>query len=166
MRKYFSWKDFIPLKSLIAEQTKKDMDDEKINQANLMKLKNASLPKKLLYIPFFVLLYVPQIQSKQGIHIKNSLWITLLIIVSWCVLGIDNLVQTLAIFPISYGIWYIDRIGYKMPFAYEIYELVFEKILGGILWVFKKGEKMHKLEKKEKLIAKAPTKTSELSKKK
>ncbi len=165
MKKYLSWKDFTEIKTIMAAETKSAEEDEKKNETLLNKFKSVSLPEKLIYIPFFVVFYLPQLQSQHKIHIKNSLWITLLIWISWWIFGINSLVPALAVFPISYGIWYIDRIGYKMPFAYDVYEIIFEKILGNLFWIFKKWEKLHKLEKKEKLIAKSPTKTSEKSKK-
>ena len=165
MGKYFGKKEFIELKKIIASKKQERISEEKKNTQALSQLNNVSLPKKLIYIPFFVLIYLPQLKSQQKLHIKNSLWITLWILLSWCVFGIESPVQVFALFPIAYGIWFIDRIWYQMPYAYELYELIFEKILWKIFGIFKKWEKLHKTEKKEKLIAKSPTKTSEKSKK-
>ena len=159
--KYFWKKDFIELKKIIETKKQERILAEKKDTEIFWKLTDVSLPKKLIYIPFLVLIYIPQLKSKQNLHIKNSLWITLWIMLSWCVFGIDSSVQAFALFPIAYWVWFIDRIWYKMPYAYEAYEIIFEKILWKIFWVFKKWEKLHKTEKREKLIAKAPTKTSE-----
>ena len=159
--KYFWKKDFIELKKIIETKKQERILLEKKDTESLSKLSDVSLPKKLIYIPFFVLIYLPQLKSKQNLHIKNSLWITLLIILSWSIFGIHSTVQVFALFPIAYWVWLIDRIWYKMPYAYEAYKIIFEKILWKIFWVFKKWEKLHKTEKREKLIAKAPTKTSE-----
>ena len=163
--KYFWKKDFVELKKIIETKKQERILVEKRDTDALSKLSDVSIPKKLIYIPFFVLIYLPQLKSKQNLHIKNSLWITLIIILIWCVFGIDSTVQVFALFPIAYWIWLIDRIGYRMPYAYEIYELIFEKILWTVFGVFRKWEKLHKTEKREKLIAKTPTKTSEKSKK-
>jgi len=129
MKKYFGGKDFTELKTIMTQVKKETEQDEKKNFELLKNLKDTQLPKKLIYIPFFALLYLPQLQSKHKIHIKNSLGISLLIALSWCVFGIDNMLQIFAVFPISYGIGYINRIGYKMPFIYDIYEIIFEKII-------------------------------------
>ena len=165
MSRYFWKKQFIELKKIVARKKQERVTEEKKSTEALSKLSSVSLPAKLIYIPFFVLIYLPQLKSKQNLHIKNSLWISLWIILSWCIFGISSSVQIFALFPIAYGIWFIDRLWYRMPYAYEMYEIIFEKILGGIFGIFKKWEKLHKVEKSEKLIAKKATETSAKSKK-
>ena len=149
MKNYFWKKQFIEFSTILEKKSLQTTEREQILTEQYKKAKDIKLTKIWIYIPFIVLIYLPSLWSRYSVHIKNSIGITLLIVLSWIIFGIDNLVQILALFPIAYGMWYIERIGYKMPFIYDVYSLVFEKILWNIFKLFKKWEKLHKLEKKE-----------------
>ena len=157
MKKYFSGKEFHNLKDILQNTADKKLKAESDNTKLLEKKENIKIPKVLIYVPFLVLICLPGLKSRYALHIKNSLGITILIMVSWALFGIQNMFQVLTIFPIAYGIWFIDRLGYQMPFAYQTYEIIFESIIGTFLSIFKKWNKIHKTEKKENLKVKKTT---------
>lgn len=125
-------------KSIIQKQ--ETIKEKEINE--IKKLNNIKINKTLIYIPFINLIFLKEFNSKYHLHIKNWLVITL-IFTLLIILNIFNIIySTLFIsilFPISFGIWKLHNEYYKMPYIYEIYQLI-EKIIK----YFKKTKKILK----------------------
>lgn len=89
-------------------------------------------------------------KSPYSFIIKNS--IVLLALFIWCmmVFGIDSPVLILFLFPVSYLFWYSEQKVYKMPYIYDIYDLV-SRILWKIWHIFSQAKKLKNTTKTESI---------------
>lgn len=120
LKKYFSKKEFVSLKTITKEEYLNFKANEKLDKEILLEKKDIKLPKYLIYIPFINILTVFEINSKYKNHIINWLLITIL---SLIILFIDNNYQLILLLPIFSWIGFLWKIEYKIPFIYDIYEI-------------------------------------------
>lgn len=139
-------KDFKWFKEILEVEKQKEINEENERTKELTKAKDIKLSKDLIYIPWINLIFLFFIRSKYKLHIINSLVITLLIILSFVSFWFTN-ISALALFPIFYGMWYINRLWYKMPFIYNLY-FIFEKMFLSIKNMFSKVKKIKNTEQK------------------
>ena len=134
IKNYF-WKwEFIWITKLKLLEKERKLKEERDNNILLNKLPDIKIPKILIYIPIINIITLFFTKTKQKFHIINWLILTLIFIIL-LVLNyyyiIDPKVLLLLLFPIFFWIWYIDsRLAYKMPFVFDIFELLnnFRKI--------------------------------------
>ncbi len=158
---YLNDKEFIPLNEIIKSETHKQNEMELKVEKELENKKDIKIKKSLIYIPFLNLIFIFLLNSKYKYHIINGLVITILLIISillnkfWFIYSSVNL---LFLFPIFYGIWYIDsRLAYRMPYIFMFYSLV-SNFLSSIKNIFKKT---NEIRKKEDKISLKPKNTQE-----
>lgn len=127
-------------------ETHKNISDKiKNSEKETLKLleekKDFRFPKILLYIPIVNLITIFKKNTKYSVHKANWLMITVLMIIGlilsyfWY---ITYKINILYLFPILFSIWYLNnRLAYKIPIIYNIYEL-FIKIFWLLKWWTKK----------------------------
>lgn len=146
LKNYISW-NFKEFKILEQEQNKLDYED-KIKTFNEVKdLHELKWPKKIIYFPIVNLIFLFFKENKYKIHIRNWLTITFLLIITIILIIFKIIwwnILILFLFPICFWIWNLEKLYYKMPFIYEIYEF-FAKIK----WFFKKSKKVISEKRKE-----------------
>jgi hypothetical protein len=59
----------------------------------------------------------------------------------------------IALFPASFGIWYLPRLWYQMPYIYDIYRII-SNLLYTITHLFSRGRKIQKTVRTETLSVK------------
>ncbi len=119
--KHIQWKKFTSIKDTYEAKKIKYIADEKIRAQEQADKKDISLPKALIYIPIANFITLGFWKSRYHYHIINGFVVNLLFIVLWAVFGFEHLVPLLTLFPITFGIGYLDRLGYQMPYIYGIY---------------------------------------------
>ena len=126
LKNYASGKEFIWINQLKDAQRLKRSSEEEFNAKILEEKKEVVFPKALIYLPIINLFTLKFLKTKQRFHIINWIIITLLLIII-LVLNYFYILPSnfalLLLFPITFGLWYIDsRPAYKMPYIYEIFE--------------------------------------------
>lgn len=132
---YFSKKDFINFNELTKIVTE-EYKNENINDSKNLETLKTTFNPILIYIPFINLIYLFQLKTKYFNHIINWILITLMssiILIPY----IDNKLLLLLLFPISFWMWYINKLDYKIPFLYDIF-IIFRTIFRFITWTSKK----------------------------
>lgn len=125
LKKYLSWK-FIEYKIILEEKRKEEeLKDLKIFEEN-KNLDDFKWPKKIIYLPIFNLFLIFFKKTKLETHKKNALTINFLLITALILIFVFNIfsikILILFLFPISYWIGNIDKINYRIPLIYGIYE--------------------------------------------
>ena len=104
-------------------------------------------PKKIIYFPIFNLIFLFFKDNKFNIHIANALTITFLLILTFLLYFfwfVSKNIFILFLFPICFWIWNIEKIYYKIPFIYDIYD-IFKRFLS----FFKRSKKIISEKRKE-----------------
>lgn len=140
-------KTFSPLKSLVEEKTKLRRETELADIKKLKTLKKSVFPSWIFYVPVVNILGLFALKSYDSFHIKNGITISLIFVLMFATLGWDSPLLVFVLFPICYGIGYIDRKAYKMPYIYDIYSF-FGHIFSGIWHIFHRTRTLQKTEKK------------------
>jgi len=128
IKNYFSKNEFIGIIELKEIEKKKREKIELDNTNLLKKLNSIKIPKLVIYIPILNLITLFFKNTKEKFHIINWLIITLIFIIL-LILSYYNIINSklilLLLFPIFFWIWYIEsRIAYKMPFIYDIFNII------------------------------------------
>ena len=146
LKNYISW-NFREWKTLEEEQNIAYIEDQK-NTFNKMKdLPDLKWPKKIIYFPIFNLIFLFFKDNKFNIHIANALTITFLLILTFLLYFfwfVSKNIFILFLFPICFWIWNIEKIYYKIPFIYDIYD-IFKRFLS----FFKRSKKIISEKRKE-----------------
>ena len=146
LKNYISW-NFREWKTLEEEQNIAYIEDQK-NTFNKMKdLPDLKWPKKIIYFPIFNLIFLFFKDNKFNIHIANALTITFLLILTFLLYSfwfVSKNIFILFLFPICFWIWNIEKIYYKIPFIYDIYD-IFKRFLS----FFKRSKKIISEKRKE-----------------
>ena len=146
LKNYISW-NFREWKTLEEEQNIAYIEDQK-NTFNKMKdLPDLKWPKKIIYFPIFNLIFLFFKNNKFNIHIANALTITFLLILTFLLYFfwfVSKNIFILFLFPICFWIWNIEKIYYKIPFIYDIYD-IFKRFLS----FFKRSKKIISEKRKE-----------------
>ncbi len=141
LTKYFKDDNFSQFSILIEKKSEEYKKEELENQKKINLKKEIKLPKFLIYIPFINLIFIFFKDSKYRFHIINGLVLTaIIILLIWLsfIMYINTKLYLLFLFPILFWIWYLsNRLAYKMPLIYDIYELVTKIIL---LFIFSSKE--------------------------
>lgn len=129
IKKYLSGKfeNFAVLKEKQDKKSLENLEKTKIEIQNLWELK---WPKKIIYIPIINFIFLFFKENKYKFHIRNWLVLSFLLIFTYIFVYFNFINYRwliLFLFPISYGIWNLWKLYYKMPYIYEIFEF-FEKI--------------------------------------
>lgn len=123
LKKYISWK-FVEFKILKNDFEAKEKVKE-IEDYNFLKnLEDLKWPKKAIYIPFFNFIYLFFPKNKYLIHMRNWIiisFILLFLIILIFLKFISYKYLFFILFPLSFGIWNIWKIYYKIPFIYDIF---------------------------------------------
>lgn len=146
IKNYISWK-FKTFEQIKLEQEKKfEQQNIKIIE-EINNLEKINIPKYLIYIPIINLPLVLFKKNKYQLHIINWFIISLLFILS-IILILFKIVSIKFIFifllPISYWIWNLYNIYYKMPLIYDI-SIFFKNFFS----FFKKSKKIISEKRKE-----------------
>ena len=146
LKNYISW-NFREWKTLEEEQNIAYIEDQK-NTFNKMKdLPDLKWPKKIIYFPIFNLIFLFFKDNKFNIHIANALTITFLLVLTFLLYFfwfVSKNIFILFLFPICFWIWNIEKIYYKIPFIYDIYD-IFKRFLS----FFKRSKKIISEKRKE-----------------
>ena len=146
LKNYISW-NFREWKTLEEEQNIAYIEDQK-NTFNKMKdLPDLKWPKKIIYFPIFNLIFLFFKDNKFNIHIANALTITFLLILTFLLYFfwfVSKNIFILFLFPICFWIWNIEKIYYKIPFIYDIYN-IFKRFLS----FFERSKKIISEKRKE-----------------
>lgn len=146
MKNYITW-NFVEFKILYENEDKKIIQDQKITLEKMNLLNDLKWPKKIIYTPILNLFFIFVKENKNQIHIRNALIISFLMIffITLCFLKIFSFkILILFLFPISFWIWNLEKIYYKIPFIYDLYEL-----FSWFINFFKKSKKFISEKKKE-----------------
>lgn len=146
LKKYFSG-NFEEFKIILKNFEEKELKINQKNFENLKNLEDLKWPKKIIYLPIINLFFIFYKENKYKIHIRNGLIISFLAIFI-IFLNIFNFISLkiliLLLFPIASWIWNLEKIYYKIPLIYDIYEL-----FTNLLKFFKKSKKFISEKKKE-----------------
>ena len=144
---YFKEKNFDNLGNIINDVIQKSKIEQEVKQKKLETLNEIKIPKFLIYIPVINLIFIFVRKTKYKYHIINWITITIILIIIFILkyIGyINSNIYLLIIIPIIFGMWYIKNyLPYKMPFIYQIYEVV-NKIKNILIF---KGKKINKKRK-------------------
>ena len=135
------------LGNIINDVIQKSKIEQEVKQKKLETLNEIKIPKFLIYIPVINLIFIFVRKTKYKYHIINWITITIILIIIFILkyIGyINSNIYLLIIIPIIFGMWYIKNyLPYKMPFIYQIYEVV-NKIKNILIF---KGKKINKKRK-------------------
>lgn len=138
---YFKDKDFDNFNKITDNLKQEYIIEEQEELKKLETLKETKIPKFLIYVPILNLIFLFIRNTKYKYHIINWITITLLlilIIILRYLNYINSNIYLLIIMPITFGMWYVEHyLPYKMPFIYQIYELV-NKIKNMLIFKSKK----------------------------
>ncbi|GEM_PF-4947611 len=101
----------------------------------------------MIYLPVVNIIFLGFLKSKYKYHIINGITISLFAIALGFTFGIKSIAPLLVLFPISFGLGYINRLGYQMPYVYDFYGF-FATIGRTIKKLFSKGRAIQKKEEK------------------
>lgn len=145
LKNYFSeekFKDFTSIENIELENLK---ENEKKDITLLNEKKDLRPAKFLIYIPFLNLIFIFYKNTKYSFHIINWVMITILISIFISISYFSNLsydVLLLSLFPILFGIWYSKyKLEYKMPFIFDLYNLLAKMSWFVNFWTKKINEK-------------------------
>lgn len=143
---YFSKEKFKDFESLRNEKEEKRKIEEEKEINLLQDLKKFPFNEKLIYFPVFNLLLLGKLHTKKYFHIINALWISLVILLSWIIFWTYNLYQLLLIFPLFYGIAFLEtKENYKLAFFFDIWKIIIN-LFWKIKWMFIKAKEIKKKE--------------------
>lgn len=144
-------KTFVPLKKLREEKAKKHYEREVEELEALKKLAPAKIPGWVFYIPFLNLTWIFYLKTQEKTHIKNGITLTLI----WALLtgllwyfDIHNGILIFMLFPLFYGIGYLPRKAYHMPYIYDVYAF-FAAIFWFVGHIFHRTRNLQKTDKQE-----------------
>lgn len=154
---------FIPFETRVATFSHKRYEQEKKAFNEVKARASANIPAWLFYIPLVNIFGIFFLKKREKYHIINGLVLTLLFI--WVILlwGWRNHTLLLFLFPISYGIGYLERLGYHMPYIYDLYD-IFARIGIRIKHIFSGARKLQKKQIHESIKI-SNTKTPQTEKK-
>lgn len=139
---------FIPFQKIKDILTTQRRNREKSDIEVLKKLKKSSLPSFLYYIPIVNLIWIFFTKTYDRFHIKNGITITLIFTILCILFWWDSPVLLFVLFPVCYGIGYIERKAYRMPYIYDMYSFI-AWILYFITHIFYKTRSLQKTQKVE-----------------
>lgn len=150
LKTYF-WKEkFKDFSSLRNEKEEKRKIEEEKKISTLQDLGKSPFNEKLIYFPIFNFLFLKRLHTKKYFHIVNAFWISIILILSWIFLWFTNMYQLLLIFPLLYGIAFLEtKENYKLAFFFDIWNM-FVYILKRIKSLFKKTKE---IKKKEEVVS-------------
>ena len=134
---------FIKLKDIITEKTKNRYNQELSELDTLKTLKISTIPSWVFYIPVVNIIGLFYIKTRDVFHIRNGLVITIIFIGIIALSTWDSPVLLLTLLPICYGIWYLPRKAYRMPYIYDIYAF-FSYIFWKLTHLFHTTRKLQK----------------------
>lgn len=146
-------KKFAALEELYTKNTKLYSSKEEKRSQEMEKKADIQIPKFLIYVPVINIITVFFLKSRYKYHIINGLIITLICISSITLLWYSHAVFLIALFPASFGIWYLPRLWYQMPYIYDVYHII-SNLLYTITHLFSRGRKIQKTVKTETLSVK------------
>ena len=143
-KKHISFQKIVQVKK--EEQYTREL--EKVEQ--LKKLPLSKIPAPLFYIPFINIIWIFFLKTREQVHIKNGLLLTLIsggliFFFHW-----DTPLIIFICFPLFYGIGYIQRKAYPMPYIYDIHRFL-SYILSKVTHIFHKTRNLQKTDKQETL---------------
>lgn len=142
---------FSPLKEIIAEKKQTHYERELSELEGVKKLSPTSIPSWIFYIPVLNLIWIFFLKTQDNVHIKNGITLTLLtlIIALLCyVFDMSGNILVFMLFPLFYGIGYLPRKAYHMPYIYDIYSC-FAKVFSIIWSIFHTTRKLQKTDTQE-----------------
>jgi len=141
---YFKEKKFISIKEVFDKKNKdlKEKDIKELEELN--NLKSNKIPTVLYYIPIINIIWLIDIKSKYKNHIINWLLISIIFIINYIFFNFYFLI--FIIFIISFAIWNLRQLNYKIPFLWDIY-IVSKFVYLKVYEIYKKILKKHKDDK-------------------
>ncbi len=136
---------FVKLKDIITKKKQARYEQELSDLEKIKKLTSSPLPSWIFYIPLINFIWIFFIRSRDIFHIRNGLIITLIFIAIVLLFDWNSPLLLLTLFPICYGIWYLPRKAYRMPYIYDIYTL-FSNIFWFIIHIFHKTRTLQKMD--------------------
>lgn len=116
---------------------------EKQRQEEQKTKKKFPLPLAMIYIPVINIFSLIFVNTQYKYHIISNSILSIFAIGSWFVLEEKTLVPLMILFPTCFAAGYYKRIGYQIPFVYDIYK-VFAYIGYKITHIFSKGRAIQK----------------------
>lgn len=104
LRGYLSKKDFKTFSETISEVKNRKETQEEENTKALSKLPETRFPFTLVYIPIVQIFLASALKTRSSFHWKNGFGITLLMLASFGIFGLESWVPYLVAFPIAFGI--------------------------------------------------------------
>ncbi len=153
-RKYFSKnKKFEAIQDIYNKNIKLYNSEEENRNQKMKKRADINIPRFLIYVPVINILTIFSLKTRYKYHIINGLVITLLCIIWSMVIWYSHFVFLVALFPASFGIWYLPRLWYQMPYIYDLYHMT-SQILYTLTHLFSRGRSIQKTVKTETLSIK------------
>jgi len=147
IKNHLHGKDVGDIQSLYEKNKLAYYEAEKKREAEQKTKKDISLPVYLIFIPIINILSLPFVKGKYKYHIISNNLLNIFIIVSIYLFGAKTLVPLLALFPLSFALGYKSRLGYQIPFIYDIYKIV-ASVCYRITHLFHKTRDIQKTDRK------------------
>lgn len=144
-------KDFISIHDIIRKKEALREQEEEKNIELLQEKRDIAFPLAILYIPLVGFWWLFILDTKKRFQIENAIGMNITFIIAALIFGIHSPILLLYLFPAFYALGYSERIAYKMPYIHDIYTLVVGSIIS-LLHILKKGKKLQKTVKKERIV--------------
>jgi hypothetical protein len=150
MKLYFSKEKFKDFESLRKDQEEKRKAKDEKEIIFISEQKNFSINEKIIYIPLINIVFLIKLHTKKYFHIINGFWFSLVLILSWVIFWIYNFYQLLLIFPLLYGISFLNsKENYKIPVIFDTWNMIIS-ILKRVKSLFIKTKE---IKKKEEVVS-------------
>ncbi|NDK10220.1 hypothetical protein GW846_05600 [Candidatus Gracilibacteria bacterium] len=143
-------KTFVSLSHIIDTKYAQYKEKELQETQRLLLLKESTVPSFLFYIPFINIIGLGFFASREQVHIKNGLTLTFIFVLIILFFGVNSYLLVLLAIPVFYGIGYHTRLGYHMPYIYDIHNF-FTGFFSGIARIFRRTKKLQQTVKSEKI---------------
>lgn len=122
IKNYFLWQKFVWIKE-ISSQIETNLENEKTqNKDFLNSLKDWKIAEKIYFIPFINIFWIIDFYSKRKFQIINWIILTILSFLIF-ILWLNKYYQVFVLFMFFFLFWFKNKIEYKIPFLFDIYEL-------------------------------------------
>jgi len=161
--RYLKNKDFKNISVLYNEKKTAYYAAEKQRFEETKIHKNTFFSPYLIYIPIINFVFLFSKNTKYKYHIVNGITLSLVTIALVIFFWIRSFTPIIVLFPITFGLWFLPRLGYQMPYIYNFYAF-FANIWNKIKSIFIKGRKIQKTQKTVNMKVWIDTKNSDSKK--
>jgi len=138
---YYIKSNFIKFDKIKSDFISKLESEDLVIMQDLLKNKDYTLSKAIIYIPILNLINLFFINTKYKIHIINTIIISILYIISCLLFWSYNNYQIFLVFLLVYWAGNISNLWFRMYFIYDIYsflKFIYIKIINLFIFIKKK----------------------------